>query len=71
MTKCKTCKKEVRSGIWFDSQFKENPPLLFCSEKCRQELIKDKLKRIKEKYLSYYEKVMKKSREEDLGKYVL
>jgi len=59
MTKCKNCQNEASSGIWVESQFKGNSPLLFCSEKCKKEFVKMKLERIKVNYPRYYEKVMK------------
>ncbi|MBU2576771.1 MAG: 50S ribosomal protein L24e [Nanoarchaeota archaeon] len=59
MEKCKTCKKEINSGIWLAPQFRDEKVLLFCSEKCRKEYIKTKLNRIKVSYPKYYEKVMK------------
>jgi len=56
--KCKTCKEEFDSGIWLSPQFKDEKVLLFCSEKCREEYIKMKLRRLKWNYPKYYEKVM-------------
>ena len=57
MTNCKTCKKRVNSGILVESQFKENPLLTFCSEKCKKQYIEKKLNRIKWKYPKFYDKI--------------
>jgi len=57
--KCKTCHKEVKSGIWMASQFADEKVLLFCSEKCKIKYIKRKLGRIKTEYPKYYEKIIK------------
>ncbi len=67
---CKFCKNEFNSGIWVESQFKDNPVLLFCSEKCKKEFVKMKINRIKTNYPKYYEKVMK-AKEEDWDRMVL
>jgi len=56
---CKTCKKQVKSGIWMAPQFADEKVLLFCSEECKEEYIKMKLNRIKTSYPKYYDKVMK------------
>lgn len=57
--KCKNCKKEIESGIFESSQFKEQRTYLFCSEKCRDEFVKMKLERIKVNYPRYYDEVTK------------
>jgi len=54
---CKTCKNEFDSGIWMSSQFKDEKVFLFCSEKCKNEHIEMKLRRIKVNYPKYYEKI--------------
>ena len=54
---CKTCKKKFDSGIWMASQFADEKVLLFCSEKCKEEYIEMKLRRIKVNYPKYYEKI--------------
>ncbi|MEK6859462.1 MAG: hypothetical protein AABX54_01475 [Nanoarchaeota archaeon] len=56
---CKTCKGEFDSGIWLAPQFSDEKVLLFCSEKCKEEYIKQKLGRIKSGYPGYYKKIMK------------
>jgi ribosomal protein L24E len=61
--KCKTCKKEAKSGIWMSTQFANEKVLLFCSDKCKNKYIKMKLERIKVSYPRYYDKIMKSSRE--------
>lgn len=58
--KCKTCKKEINSGIWLSPQFSDEMILLFCSEKCKKDYIKAKLKHIKDGYPEFYEKVKDK-----------
>ena len=60
---CKTCRKELDSGIWMSPQFKDERVLLFCLEKCKNEYIKTKLERIKVNYPNYYDKIMKSLRE--------
>jgi len=57
---CKTCKTECQSGIWLSPQFTNEKTLLFCSEQCKDEYIKEKLERIKTNYPSFYEKVKNK-----------
>jgi hypothetical protein len=57
--KCKTCKKEVNSGIWMSSQFMREKVLLFCSTLCKKKYIKLKLKRIKMDYPAYYKRINK------------
>lgn len=59
---CKTCKKEIDSGIFLSPQFADERVLLFCSEKCEDEYIKAKLERIKSSYPKYYDKLMKSSK---------
>jgi len=59
MTRCKNCKINALSGIWVESQFKGNSPLLFCSEECKKDFVRMRLNRIKVEYPKYYEKVMK------------
>ncbi|OGJ18242.1 hypothetical protein A3K73_00385 [Candidatus Pacearchaeota archaeon RBG_13_36_9] len=56
--KCKTCHKEFNSGIWIAPQFADEEVLLFCSEKCRKEYKKMKLKRIKSGYSGYHKKLI-------------
>ncbi|MEK6927474.1 MAG: hypothetical protein AABX11_03500 [Nanoarchaeota archaeon] len=56
---CKFCKKEFNSGIWLASQFADEKVLLFCSEKCKEDYLKKKLRRIKAEYPNYYEKIKK------------
>lgn len=60
---CKTCRKEFDSGIWMTPQFKDEKVLLFCSNKCKNEYIKMKLRRIKANYPKYYDKIMKNPNE--------
>ena len=55
--RCKTCRKDFDSGIWMSPQFKDKRILLFCSEKCKNEYIDMKLRRIKVNYPSYYKKI--------------
>ena len=43
--KCKTCCKEIDSGIWLAPQFADEKVLLFCCEKCKKEYKKKKLGR--------------------------
>ena len=59
---CKTCKKKFDSGIWVASQFADEGVLLFCSEECKKEYLKMKLRRIKTQYPNYYNKIMKSSK---------
>jgi ribosomal protein L24E len=54
---CKTCRKEFESGIWLSPQFRDEKVLLFCSDKCKQEYLENKLRRIKVNYPDYYEKI--------------
>jgi len=70
---CRNCKKEISSGIWIESKFKDTPIYIFCSEKCKEEYSKSKLTRIKTEYPKYHEKIMKLSEKKDfnLDKYVL
>lgn len=56
---CKTCKKEVKFGIWISPQFADEKVLLFCSDKCKIKYIKRKLRRIKTEYPKYYKKITK------------
>jgi len=56
--KCKTCKKEIKSGIWISPQFNDEKVLLFCNEKCKKEYIRIKLERIKVSYPNYYKKII-------------
>jgi len=57
--KCKVCKEKFNSGIWLTPQFKEEKVFLFCSDKCKNKYIKEKLERIKMKYPNYYNKLLK------------
>jgi len=67
---CKTCKKELNSGIWMSPQFADEKVLLFCSDKCKNKYIKMKLRRIKVNYPRYYNKLMKEKNENrDTGSY--
>jgi len=59
---CKSCRKKFDSGIWLASQFAGEGVLLFCSEKCKKEYLKMKLRRIKTQYPNYYNKIMKSSK---------
>jgi ribosomal protein L24E len=61
---CKTCKKEVESGIFLSPQFSDEKVLLFCSDKCKDEYIKVKIERIKVEYPKYYNKLIKSSKSE-------
>lgn len=63
MGACKNCKNTFESGIWISPQFKDEKVLLFCSEKCKNEYIQMKLRRIKEEYPKYYEKLAKNGEE--------
>jgi hypothetical protein len=68
--KCKTCKKEFKSGIWLAPEFTGEKVLLFCSEKCKNEYIKGKLMRIKSNYPDYYKKLIEdKERYKNYSKY--
>jgi len=55
---CTSCRKEFDSGIWLSPQFREEKVLLFCSEKCKENYLKLKLRRIKVNYPNYYEKII-------------
>lgn len=55
---CKTCKKEFTFGIWLSPQSPDEKVLLFCSEVCKKKYIEMKLRRIKEEYPKYYDKVI-------------
>jgi len=59
MASCKNCKNKFDSGIWISPQFKDEKVLLFCSNKCKSEYIQMKLRRIKEEYPKYYDKLAK------------
>ncbi|MDP4039534.1 MAG: hypothetical protein Q8P57_03060 [Candidatus Pacearchaeota archaeon] len=61
--KCKTCRKEFISGIWLAPQFIDEKVLLFCSNKCKNQHIKEKLDRIKWNYPGFYKKIMKSLKE--------
>lgn len=61
--KCRTCRKEFISGIWLASQFIDEKVLLFCSDKCKNQHIKEKLDRIKGNYPGFYNKIMKSLKE--------
>lgn len=63
METCKNCKNTFESGIWMSSQFKYEKVLLFCTEKCKNEYVQMKLRRIKEEYPKYYEKLAKNGEE--------
>ncbi|MFH1802230.1 MAG: hypothetical protein ABH864_02140 [archaeon] len=54
---CKTCGSEFNSGIWLAPEFADEKVLLFCSEKCKKEYLKMKLRRIKTQYPRYYERI--------------
>lgn len=56
---CKTCKKSFEQGICLAPQFVDEKVLLFCSETCKREYVKKKLRRIKVSYPGYYEKIKK------------
>ncbi len=64
---CKTCKGKFDSGIWLSPQFRDEKILLFCSKKCKGEYIDMKLRRIKEEYPGYYDKLMKSSKDRKKG----
>lgn len=55
--KCKNCEKELNSGIWLAPEFADEKVLLFCSEKCKKEYLKNKLNKIKIEYPKHYEKI--------------
>jgi hypothetical protein len=59
---CKTCKKQVESGIFLSPHFSDEKVLLFCSEKCKDKYIEEKLERIKSSYPKYYDKLVKISK---------
>lgn len=59
---CKTCRKKFDSGIWLSPEFIDEKVLLFCSDKCKKEYLKMKLRRIKTEYPNYYEKLKKSSK---------
>jgi len=59
MTKCKNYRNSFNEGIWLASQFADEKVLLFCSEKCKKDYLKKKLRRIREEYPSYYNKITK------------
>lgn len=67
---CKTCRKKFDLGIWMSPHFKDEKVLLFCSEKCKKEYIKMKLKRIKVNYPKYYGKLMKSSKKHEYKLYI-
>lgn len=69
---CKTCKEKFDFGIWIAPQFKEEGVLLFCSEKCKAEYLKMKLRRIKDEYPAYYSKIVKsaKKKKDDKSMYL-
>lgn len=56
---CKTCRKEFDQGIWLSSQFRDEKVLLFCSDKCKNDYIEMKLRKIKVEYPKYYDKIKK------------
>lgn len=58
--RCKECKKEIEKGIWLSPEFIEENILLFCSEKCKANYLKNKLRGIKEEYPNHYEKIKKR-----------
>ena len=60
---CKKCCNRFDSGIWISSQFKDEKLLLFCSEKCKSVYFNIKIRRIKEEYTKYYEKLAKDGKE--------
>ena len=60
---CKTCKKQVNEGIWLSPQFSDEKVLLFCSNQCKLEHIKDKLNRIKGNYPTFYDNIIKSIKE--------
>jgi ribosomal protein L24E len=57
---CKFCKKKCQTGIWVAPKFSNEKTLLFCSKKCKEEYVNDKLERIKVNYPKFYEKVKNK-----------
>ena len=56
---CKTCRKKFDSGIWLSPEFKDEKVLLFCSDKCKKEYLRMKLRRIKTQYPKHYAKLLK------------
>ena len=54
---CKTCKNKFNSGVWLASKFSNERVILFCSEKCKIKYLKTNLRRIKEEYPHYYQKI--------------
>lgn len=58
MVTCLECKKKNSFGIWIESKFKENPILIFCSEKCKNDYLKRKIDKIKTEYPKYYNKIL-------------
>ena len=60
--RCKTCRKEFESGIWIAPQFKDEGVLLFCSDKCRDQYLEMKLRRIKEEYPKHYDQLIKSTK---------
>ena len=67
---CKNCKNEFDSGIWISPQFKDEKVLLFCSDKCKDEYIKMKLRRIGEEYPKYYGKLAKDGKDKIVENYL-
>ncbi len=64
---CKTCRNRFDSGIWLAAQFVNERVHLFCSEKCKDAYLKNKLQRIKVSYPNYYDRILKVAKRE--GKY--
>lgn len=64
---CKTCRNKFDSGIWLSPQFREEKVLLFCSDKCKKEYLKMKLRKIRTEYPKYYEKLKKSSRKAEVN----
>lgn len=65
---CKSCKKEFDFGIFLAPQFKDEKALLFCSEKCKEDYLKMKLRRIKSSYPTYYNNIVKSAKTNKLNK---
>ncbi len=37
---CKTCRKKIDFGIWLAPEFIDEKVLLFCSERCKKNILK-------------------------------
>ncbi len=57
----KTSRKAFYCELWMSPQFRDEKVLPFCSEKCKQEYIKAKLRRIKVEYPKDYAQLIKKT----------